>query len=76
MRAVLSAAELRSRRLGLGMSQRSLAAEFGVTVTTVARWERGERAISSALLVRLALELLESRASQPREAALPRRHRR
>ncbi|HLK02264.1 MAG TPA: helix-turn-helix domain-containing protein, partial [Streptosporangiaceae bacterium] len=71
MRTELSAAELRARRLRLGISQRSLAAEFGVTATTIARWERGERAISNTMLVGLALELLESRASQPRRASSP-----
>lgn len=71
VRAEMSAAELRSRRVALGMSQRSLATELGVTTTTVARWERGERAISNAVLVRLALGMLEVRVSQPRHAALP-----
>lgn len=54
MGAGLSAAELRAGRLGLGMTQRQLAAELGVTPTTLARWERGERAISNPVLVRLA----------------------
>ena len=54
--AGLSAAELRAGRLGLGMTQRQLAAELGVAPTTLARWERGERAISNPVLVRLALD--------------------
>ena len=65
----LPAAELRSRRRKLGMSQRRLAAELGVTATTVARWERGERAISNAVLVRLALDHLAGQAAGP--AAVP-----
>ena len=70
--AGLSAAELRDRRLGLGMSQRQLAAELGVTPTTLARWERGERAISNPVLVRLALDHLDDRAAAGRRpAALP-----
>lgn len=69
MGAGLSAAELRDRRLGLGMSQRQLAAEFGVTPTTLARWERGERAISNPVLVRLALDHLDDRAAAGRRPA-------
>ena len=40
------------------MTERQLAAELGVTPTTLARWERGERAISNPVLVRLALDHL------------------
>src|ERR1700722_12850607 len=69
--AGLSAAELRGRRLGLGMSQRQLAAELGVTPTTLARWERGERAISNPVLVRLALEHLADRAAASRRPVPP-----
>jgi len=64
--AGLSAAELRAGRLGLGMTQRQLAAELGVTPTTLARWERGERAISNPVLVRLALDHLGDRAAAAR----------
>jgi predicted ATPase/DNA-binding CsgD family transcriptional regulator/DNA-binding XRE family transcriptional regulator len=64
--AGLSAAELRAGRLGLGMTQRQLAAELGVTPTTLARWERGERAISNPVLVRLALDHLADRAATAR----------
>ncbi len=66
MGAGLSAAELRAGRLGLGMTQRQLAAELGVTPTTLARWERGERAISNPVLVRLALDHLGDRAAAAR----------
>ena len=67
----LSAAELRSRRLKLGMSQRRLAAELGVTATTVARWERGERPISNAVLVRLALDHLAGQAARASRGSYP-----
>jgi len=70
----MDAAELRDRRHRLGMSQRQLAAELGVAATTVARWERGERAIRNAVLVRLALDhlALDHLAAGPgRRAELP-----
>lgn len=67
----LSAAELRSRRVKLGMSQRRLAAELGVTATTVARWERGERPISNAVLVRLALDHLAEQAARAGRGSYP-----
>ncbi|WP_447979039.1 helix-turn-helix domain-containing protein [Candidatus Nitrospira bockiana] len=41
--------ELRRRRKELGLTQAQLAADLGVTVTTVARWERGERGISEPI---------------------------
>jgi predicted ATPase/DNA-binding CsgD family transcriptional regulator len=53
------------------MSQRSLAAELGVAATTVARWERGERAIGNEVLVRIALDQFAARASPARRAVLP-----
>ncbi len=65
----MDAAELRDRRRRLGMSQRQLAAELGVAATTVARWERGERAIGNAVLMRLALDHLA--AGPGRRAELP-----
>lgn len=67
----LSAEELRERRLGLGMSQRRLADALGVTATTVARWERGERAISNSVLVRLALDHLAGETALPGHDAFP-----
>ena len=71
MGMALSAAELRSRRLKLGMSQRWLAAELGVTATTIARWERGERPVSNAVLVRLALDHLAGQASRASRGSYP-----
>ena len=67
----LSADELRGRRLQLGLTQVALAAALGVAVTTVARWERGERAISTPLLVRLALDHLEAQPVLPAVQPIP-----
>ena len=53
------------------MSQRQLAAELGVTATTIARWERGERAISTPALVRLALDHIEAGVASVKPAPLP-----
>lgn len=41
--------ELRTARLALNWTQAELGEALGVTVTTVARWERGERPIPSFL---------------------------
>ena len=51
--------ELRRLRRRLGLTQVQLAERLGVTSTSVARWERGERAISEpvARLVRLLGEM-------------------
>jgi transcriptional regulator with XRE-family HTH domain len=50
----MNAAELRKLRKKLGWSQARLAREVGVAPNSVARWERGEMAISepSARLIR------------------------
>ena len=61
--------EVAARREALGLTQAELAAELGVHVLTVSRWERGIRAIPEML--DLALEALERR-----RAARRRRHRR
>lgn len=49
-------ADLRRRRTDLGLSQAALAARLGVTSTTVARWERGERSISLPVAVAAMLD--------------------
>jgi len=41
--------ELRAYRLSRQLPQSKLAGELGVTANTVARWERGERAIPAAI---------------------------
>ena len=50
--------ELRQIRKRLGLSQSQLAKVMETTVTSVARWERGERPISGpvSVLVKLLLE--------------------
>ena len=55
----IDAGGLRVRRQALGLSQIALARQLGVTENTVARWERGDMAIGSPWLVRLALDELE-----------------
>ena len=50
-------ADLRTWRLLHGLSQRALAAELGVTMLTVQRWEAGTRSVPAFLY--LALRELE-----------------
>lgn len=52
-------AELRDRRVKLGLTQAALATRLDVTANTVARWERGELAIARPQLVRAMLHQLE-----------------
>ena len=54
----------RVRRERLGMSQAVLADRLGTTVTTVARWERGERAISE-LVARFVQLLSQVEGKRP-----------
>src|SRR5689334_7674927 len=61
--AGLAPAELRLRRRALGLTQAGLAAEFGVTPNTLARWERGEIRMASPERIRRLLEHLESSKS-------------
>jgi transcriptional regulator with XRE-family HTH domain len=65
--ASLSPGELRSRRLGLGLTQAELAVRLGVTANTLARWERGElRPVHPAEVARrLARIGRMSRTSEP-----------
>lgn len=59
IRIVMSGRELRSIRQKLALTQAALAEAIGVTSNTVARWERGEMAISepaARLLEKLAEE--------------------
>ena len=64
-RAPLAPPELRRRRRALGLTQAALGAALGVAANTVARWERGARAVGHPDLVRLALARLE-RPEEPR----------
>ena len=57
--------ELREFRHQLGLSQARLAALLDVTPNTIARWERGELAIASPRMLRLALERLADTLPQP-----------
>lgn len=49
--------ELKSRRIALGLTQRELADLLRTTVTSVARWERGEMRFS--YLLELAMNWIE-----------------
>ena len=59
MRIVMSGRELRSIRQKLALTQAALAEAIGVTSNTIARWERGEMAISEP-----AARLLEKLAGE------------
>lgn len=50
--------DLRAARQQLGLSQEALARALGTTVTTVARWERGQRWPRDIGIIALALERL------------------
>jgi transcriptional regulator with XRE-family HTH domain len=63
----MSPQELLARRKALGMSQARLAIRLGVSVNTVARWERRELGIAHPEMVRLALEAMER---EQRETAI------
>jgi non-specific serine/threonine protein kinase len=55
----ISAADLKIRRQALGLTQRQLADALGVSANTLARWERGDKEIGQARLVKFAIERLE-----------------
>jgi DNA-binding CsgD family transcriptional regulator/transcriptional regulator with XRE-family HTH domain len=54
----LTPVQLRARRRALGLTQEALAREVGVSVNTVARWERGALAIRRPQEVRRRLDQL------------------
>jgi len=59
IRIVMTGGEIRALRGKLGWTQMALAEAIGVTSNTVARWERGEMAISepaARLLQKIAAE--------------------
>lgn len=51
---------LRKRRLAMGMTQRDLAGELGVSLNTLARWERGELEVQHPQMLSLALDAVRS----------------
>ena len=57
----LSPEEIKRQRLALQLRQEDLAAIFGVSRNTVARWERGEAQPDAPGMLRLALESLNLR---------------
>lgn len=58
---------LRSLRKRAGLSQAALAARLGVAPNTVARWERGERAISEPIARLVILTLTPSTGKAPKK---------
>ena len=58
-RVELPAAELRSWRRRLGLTQHDLDATLGLPRGTIACWERGRAPVSPMPMVRLALERIE-----------------
>lgn len=54
----MTPADLRARRLALGLSQKRLAERLGVPEVTVWRWERGDFAIAHPRILELALDAL------------------
>ena len=59
---VLAPADLRARRVALGLSQAALATTLGITANTVARWERGELRIANPSQLASALARIERAA--------------
>jgi len=51
----MTAQDVQTLRRRLGWTQRALAAALGVTVTTVARWEQGARAVTPLAATSLGL---------------------
>lgn len=58
----MTAADLVARREALGLTQRQLAARFGVHYLTISKWERGLHRIPE--MVDMALMTLERRPTQ------------
>lgn len=57
--------QLRAHRARLGMTQREFAGELGVSVTTIVKWERGERRISP--LADLAVLAVRRKPGRPKK---------
>ena len=54
--------KMKDTRLSLNLTQAELAEKFGVSSTTIARWERGEVVPEATGMLELALEALQTRA--------------
>ena len=63
-----SGKELRSRRIGLKLTQVELGRQLGMNGNSIARLERGEHQPRNPLLLDAGLELLEQRAAYSRIA--------
>ena len=72
VRAATHAGAARSLRLAAGLSLREVAANVGVGVSTVYRWENGERRPRGEAAIRYG-ELLEVLAERPRRRTKERR---
>lgn len=60
-RSSIDGLAMKDKRLSLNLTQEQLAAVFGVSVNTIARWERGESIPAGSGLVWLAFEALEAK---------------
>jgi len=58
---IIPGAEIRARRIAMGLTQRELAAELGVAPNSVARFERESIRVSHPTMLRAALFLIEDR---------------
>lgn len=56
----MTAGELRSRRLALGLTQDELATRLAVHRTTVNRWEAGALAIERPAMLRAMVDVIEA----------------
>ena len=63
--------EFRQARERLGLTQAQLAAELGVTLNAVQKWEMGERPIKqiTAMAVQLLLDRAKRKSQRPKERA-------
>lgn len=58
----MNANQIREKRMQLNLTQTELAEKFGVTTTTIARWERGERKPDAQGMITMAFKYLEIEA--------------
>lgn len=60
------AAELRARRVALGLSQEALARRLDVSMNTVARWERGALHPAHPRMLQALLDVIEREIEEQR----------